>query len=55
MSQTYGYVRVSTKEQNEARQLAAFDVAGIRRKTSIWTSAPVRILTGRSTAGCCAG
>lgn len=29
MNQTYGYVRVSTKEQNEARQLAAFDVAGI--------------------------
>lgn len=29
MNQTYGYVRVSTKEQNEARQLAAFDTAGI--------------------------
>lgn len=29
MNQSYGYVRVSTKEQNEARQLAAFDVAGI--------------------------
>ena len=29
MNQTYGYVRVSTKEQNEARQLAAFDAAGI--------------------------
>ena len=29
MNQTYGYVRISTKEQNEARQLAAFDVAGI--------------------------
>ncbi len=29
MNQTYGYVRVSTKEQNEARQLAAFDVVGI--------------------------
>ena len=29
MNQSYGYVRVSTKEQNEARQLAAFDVVGI--------------------------
>ncbi|WP_337612868.1 hypothetical protein [Agathobaculum sp.] len=24
MNQTYGYIRVSTKEQNEARQLTAF-------------------------------
>ena len=24
MNQTYGYIRVSTKEQNEARQMATF-------------------------------
>lgn len=31
-SQTYGYIRVSTKEQNEARQLAALAEYGIPQK-----------------------
>lgn len=30
--QTYGYIRVSTKEQNEARQLAALSEYGIPKK-----------------------
>lgn len=30
MKQTYGYVRVSTKDQNEARQMIAMEEAGVR-------------------------
>ena len=29
MDQVYGYVRVSTKEQNEARQIAAMREVGV--------------------------
>lgn len=32
MSQQYGYVRVSTKEQNEARQMIAMEEFGIPRQ-----------------------
>ena len=33
---TYGYVRVSTQEQNEARQLAAMQEFGIAEKIFLW-------------------
>ena len=32
MRQTYGYIRVSTREQNEARQLDALYKAGVEEK-----------------------
>lgn len=32
MQKTYGYVRVSTKEQNEDRQLIALSEAGVEKK-----------------------
>ena len=36
---TYGYVRVSTKDQNEARQMIAMQEFGMRRTHSIWSVA----------------
>ena len=47
-SNVYGYVRVSTKDQNEARQMIAMQEFGIDESTSFWTSSPVRISTARS-------
>lgn len=42
----YGYARVSTKEQNEARQLAAFSAIGI---TAVFVDkATGKTLTARS-------
>lgn len=35
MDQTYGYVRVSTQEQNEARQLAAMQKFGVAQENII--------------------
>lgn len=44
----YGYIRVSSKEQNEARQLDALHKQGIEDKISIWINSRVRILTARN-------
>jgi len=35
MTTTYGYVRVSTKDQNEARQILAMEAFGIQSKNII--------------------
>lgn len=35
MATIYGYVRVSTKDQNEARQLLAMDAFGVESKNVI--------------------
>lgn len=51
----YGYVRVSSREQNEARQLAAMCNAGIERNIYLRTSRVEGILTVRNTKSCCAG
>ena len=48
-SSTYGYVRVSTQEQNEARQMDALRKLCIPEKISSWISSPAKILTARST------
>jgi len=46
---TYGYVRVSTREQNENRQLIVMCDFGIQEKTSLLTSNQARTLTIRPT------
>ncbi len=43
---TYGYIRVSSREQNEGRQLIAMQEIGITEKISISTSSPARIFCG---------
>ena len=42
---TYGYVRVSSTDQNEDRQMQAMQEKSVLKKTSMWTSNPARILT----------
>lgn len=39
----YGYMRVSSKEQNEDRQKIALTEMGVPEKTFIWISSLVRI------------
>ena len=39
---TYGYVRVSTRDQNEARQLVAMRSSVYRMIVCIWISSPGR-------------
>lgn len=46
MANVYGYVRVSTRDQNEDRQMIALQELNIPEKIFLWTSSPVRILTG---------
>lgn len=48
----YGYVRVSSTDQNEERQMAAMAKREIPRKMSSGISSRVRILNGRNTKGC---
>ena len=48
MSREYGYVRVSTKEQNEDRQLIAMHAVGLG-KISWWRNSPEKILNVRIT------
>ncbi len=48
----YGYIRVSSKDQNEDRQRIALKDVGVAEKTSIWTSSLGRISTARSTKSC---
>ena len=50
---TYGYVRVSTREQNEDRQIVALREVDVAEKTSLWISSPVRILTDRNIGSSC--
>ena len=50
----YGYIRVSTREQNEDRQLIALHELDIPEKTFTSTSSQVRTLSVRSTSGWCA-
>lgn len=42
--QIYGYVRVSSADQNEERQLAAIRSRKSLPATCLWTSFPARIL-----------
>ena len=49
MGNIYGYVRVSTKEQNEDRQLIALHDVGVMHKNIYMESSPARTSTARST------
>ena len=51
MAQLYGYVRVSTREQSENRQLVAMQDFGIPDGTFFLISKVVRILIGQHTDG----
>ena len=46
---TYGYVRVSTQVQNEARQLTAMREFGVPEETSSSKNSPERISDGLAT------
>ena len=41
----YGYIRVSTKDQNEDRQRIALLDFGVQQRISIWTNKVARILS----------
>lgn len=41
----YGYARVSSKEQNEQRQMIALTAFGIAKRIFTWTSSPEKTLT----------
>ena len=44
MSKTYGYVRVSSVEQNESRQLISLDAYGVKKKKIFMDKQSVPIL-----------
>lgn len=44
---TYGYARVSGRDQNEQRQILALSAFGIKKKTFFVINSPARTLTGR--------
>lgn len=48
MRKIYGYVRVSSRDQNEDRQMIALKEFSISEKTYMWTNSLVRILIVRS-------
>ena len=48
----FGYIRVSTREQNEIRQLAALKSLGLNFKKYILIKTPEKILKDRSTKVC---
>ena len=48
---TYGYVRVSSRDQNEERQMIAMQDFGVEKSRFIWTSNPARTLNGHSIKG----
>lgn len=49
MTNIYGYARVSSKDQNEARQIIALSQFPVKRKIFILISLAVRILIDPST------
>ena len=51
MTNTYGYIRVSSTDQNEGRQLAALAEKTYPAETFTSTASPARISTARSTGG----
>lgn len=48
MAEIYGYVRVSTKEQNEERQMVALRAVHVPKQHIFWINSRERILTGRT-------
>lgn len=51
MAQIFGYARVSTREQNEARQLLALREFGVEVERIFTDRSPERTLTARPTVG----
>ena len=49
----YGYMRVSSKEQNEDRQKIALTEMGVPENTFIWINSRVRILREHNISGYC--
>ena len=50
--QVYGYIRVSSREQNEERQLISLREVQVPEENT-FIGSPARILSGRSTRGFC--
>ena len=55
MSNIYGYVRVSSREQNEDRQIIALQELSISEKTYILTNSQEKILIDLNIKDCFAG
>ena len=55
MEQIYGYARVSTREQNEARQVAALVGAGVLAGDIYMDKQSGQTSNGCSIGGCCGG
>lgn len=55
MDQVYGYVRVSTKEQNEARQIAAMREVGVAPGDIYMDKQSGADFERCSIGGCCGG
>ena len=53
MGNIYGYIRVSSTDQNEDRQRILCTERASDRRTFLWTSSPARTLSGRSTGKRC--
>lgn len=49
MGNIYAYVRVSTLQQNEDRQVIAMSEVQVPEKIFMWKSSQVKILTGQCT------
>ena len=49
----YGYIRVSTREQNEDRQVIALREVGVPERNVYIASNPARISSVRSIRSCC--
>ncbi len=45
----YGYVRVSSTDQNEDRQMVALREVPVPEKNISWTNSPARTLTASAT------
>ena len=50
---TYGYVRVSSADQNEDRQMIALREADVPERIFFWTSSPAKILSAPITKKWC--
>lgn len=55
MGNVYGYIRVSSTDQNEDRQLIAMQKMEVQRKICILTNSRVRTSIGRNTNGWSSG
>lgn len=52
MGSIYAYVRVSTLQQNEDRQVIAMSEVQVPEKIFMWKSSQAKTLTGQCTESC---